>query len=71
MTVKVFFHQLEISFWDAFIPLMHKSPPVRFVVPRIYRLLHIREFQQTVKLTLALAFLGLTLGFTLGVLSHL
>lgn len=71
MSVKVLFHQLEISFWDAFIPLMHKSPPVRFVVSRIYRLLHIQEFQQTVKLTLALAILGLTLGFTLGVLSQL
>ena len=60
MRVKVLFHQLELSFWDAFIPLMHKSPPVRFFVPRIYRLLHIQEFRQTVKFTLALTILGLS-----------
>lgn len=69
MSVKALFHQLELSFWGAFIPLMHKSPSVRFVVPRVYRLFHIQEFQKTVKLTLALTILGLILGFTLGALS--
>ncbi len=71
MSVKVLFHQLELNFWDAFIPWMHKSPPVRFVVTRVYRLLHIEEFQKTVKLALALAILGLILGFTLGALSQI
>ncbi len=71
MSAKVLLHQLELSFWDAFIPLMHKSPPVRFVVPRVYRLLHIKEFQKTVKLTLALTILGLILGFTLGALNQI
>ncbi len=71
MNVKFLFHQLELSFWDAFIPIMHKSAPVRFIVPRVYRLLHIQEFRQTVKFTLALTILGLSLGFTLGVLSQL
>ncbi len=71
MSVKVLFHRLEISFWDAFIPLMHKSPPVRFLVPRIYRLLHIPEFRQIIKLSLLLTILGLILGFLLGVFSQI
>lgn len=71
MRVKVLFHQLELGFWDTFIPIMHKSALVRFTVPRVYRLLHLQEFRQTVKFTLALTLLGLSLGFTLGVLSQL
>ena len=71
MSVKVFVQRLELSFWNAFIPLMHKSPPIRFMVPRVYCLLHTREFQQTVKLSLLLTILGLFLGFTLGTLSQL
>ena len=71
MSVKVFLHQLELGFWDAFIPLMNQSPSVRYVVPRIYRLFHIKEFQDTVKHTLVLFILGLVLGFILGVLHQI
>lgn len=71
MSVKGIFHQLELSFWNAFIPLMHRSPLIRFIVPRIYRLLHIQEFRQTLRLTLLLSILGLILGFTLGALSQI
>ena len=71
MSVKVLFHRLEISFWDTFIPLMHKSPAVRFIVPRVYRLFHIPEFRQTVRISLLLTILGLILGFLLGVFSQI
>jgi ABC-type sulfate transport system permease component len=71
MSLKLLFQRLELSFWDVFIPLMHKSPPVRFIVPRVYRLIHSPEFRQTVKLSLAIAFFGLILGFIFGVLSQL
>ena len=71
MSVKVLFHRLEISFWDAFIPLMHKSPLVRFLVPRILSLIHLPEFRQIVKLSLLLTILGLILGFLLGVFSQI
>ena len=69
MSVKVLLHRIELNFWDAFIPLMHKSQPVRFLVPRIYRWLHINEVRQTVKLALVLTILGLVIGFALGSLS--
>ena len=68
MNVKVLLHQLELSFWDAFIPLMSKSSSVRYIVPRVYWLIHIKEFQDTVKLTLFLVMVGLLLGFVLGAL---
>jgi len=68
MNVKSLLHQLELSFWDTSIHLMNKSASVRYVVPRVYRLIHIEEFQNTVKLTLILTFVGLVLGFMLGVL---
>ena len=68
MSVKPILHQLELSFWDAFIPLLNKSPLVRFFVPRFYRLLHTKEFQATVKYALILAIFGLILGFVLGAL---
>lgn len=71
MDVKVLFHRLELNFWNAFIPLMHKSPPVRFIVPRVYRLLHMEEFRQMLKLSLLLTFLGLFLGFIWGVIGQL
>ena len=68
MSVKVLLHQLEIGFWDTFIPLINKSPSIRYVAPRVYRLFHIKEFQDTVKLTLILTIVGLIVGFLLGVL---
>jgi hypothetical protein len=71
MSLKVLLHQLELGFWDTFIPLMNKSPSVRYIVPRVYRLLHIKEFQDTVKLTLVLSIVGLMLGFVLGALHQI
>lgn len=68
MSVKPILHQLELNFWDVFIPLLNKSPLVRFFVPRFYRLLHIKEFQDTVKYSLVLAIIGLMIGFVLGAL---
>jgi hypothetical protein len=68
MSVKVLLHQLELGFWDTLIPLMNKSASLRYIVPRVYRLYHIEEFQNTVKHTLILTILGLLLGFVLGVL---
>ena len=50
---------------------MNKSPSVRYFVPRVYRLLHIKEFQDTVKLTLVLTIVGLILGFVLGALQQI
>ena len=61
--MKALLHQLELSFWDTFIPLMNKSPSVRYIVPRLYRLLHIKEFQDTLKYTVILTIVGLILGF--------
>ena len=69
MGVKPILHQLELNFWDAIIPLLNKSPLVRFFVPRIYRLLHIKEFQDTIKYSMVLAIFGLLLGFILGALT--
>jgi hypothetical protein len=71
MSVKILLHRLEINFWDSIIPLMHKSPPVRFLVPRVYRWLHTKEVQQTAKLVMALTILGLIIGFALGSLSQI
>jgi len=68
MSVKAILHNLELSFWDTFIPMMNKSESVRYIIPRIYRLLHIKEFQSTVKLTLVITILGLMIGFILGAL---
>ena len=66
MYVKAFLHRLELSFWDAFIPLMNKSTSIRYLMPRLYWLIHIKEFQDTVKLTLFLSIVGLIFGFILG-----
>ena len=63
MSMKALLHQLELSFWDTFIPLMNKSPSVRYIVPRFYRLVHIKEFQDTLKYTVILTIVGLILGF--------
>ena len=71
MNVKFFLHRLELNFWDAFIPLMYKSPPVRFLVPRVYRWLHTEEVQKTAKLVLVFTILGLIIGFALGSLSQI
>ena len=66
MTVKTFLHRIELTFWDTLIPIMDKSSIIRFVLPRLYRLLHIEEFQQTVKYTILISLLGLFLGFVIG-----
>jgi hypothetical protein len=71
MSVKPILHQIELSFWDAFIPLLNKSLLIRYFVPRIYRLIHLKEFQDTVKYSLVLAILGLLLGFVLGALHQI
>jgi len=71
MSVKVILHRLELNFWDTFISLMHKSPPIRFLVPRVYRWLHTKEVQQTAKLMTILTILGLIIGFALGSLSQI
>jgi hypothetical protein len=71
MSVKVLLHRLELNFWDSFIPLMHKSPLVRFLAPRIYCWLHTKEVQQTAKLVMILTVLGLIIGFVLGSLSQI
>ena len=71
MSVKPILHQLELSFWDAFIPLLDKSSLIRYLAPRFYRLLHLKEFQDTVKYSLLLTVIGLMLGFVLGALSPL
>ena len=63
MSVKALLNRLELSFWDTFIPLMNKSPSVRYIMPRLYRLLHIKEFQDTLKYTVILTIVGLILGF--------
>ena len=66
MSVKPILHQIELSFWDAFIPLLNKSPLIRYFVPRIYRLIHLKDFQDTVKYSLLLAIIGFILGFVIG-----
>jgi hypothetical protein len=68
MRAKEILHQIELDFWDAFIPLMNKSAYLRFILPRLYRIFHSKEFQNTVKTTLLLSILGLILGFLFGVL---
>jgi hypothetical protein len=71
LSVKAILYQLELSFWDAFIPLMDRSPSARYLLPRVYRVLHIKEFQHTIKLTFLLSILGLLLGFVLGALPQI
>jgi hypothetical protein len=71
MSVKVLLHQLELSFWDVFIPLINKSPSLRYIVPRVYRLLHIKEFQDMAKLALILTIAGLIIGFLMGTLHQI
>jgi hypothetical protein len=71
MSVKPILHQLELSFWDVFIPLLNKSPLIRYLAPRVYRVLHLKEFKNTVKYSLILTIIGLMLGFVLGALSHI
>ena len=68
MSVKGILHQLELSFWDKFILLMNRSRSVRYLAPRLYRLIHIKEFQDTMKLSLVLWVVGLILGFMLAAL---
>ena len=71
MSVKVLLHQIEIGFWDAFIPLMYQSRLVRFVVPRVYLILHNKEFKKTLGIIFGFAAIGLITGFVLGALSHI
>lgn len=71
MSVKPILHQLELSFWDVFIPLLNKSPLIRYLAPRVYRVIHLKEFQNTVKYSLILTIVGLMLGFILGALSQI
>ena len=68
---RIAVHKLEIRFWDAFIPLMRKSPTIRFFVPRIYRLFRIKEIHKTAGLILLLSILGMLAGFILGALSQI
>ena len=70
MSAKSLLQKLELSFWDGFIPLMSKSPLVRYIVPRAYRMVLIKEFHDTVKCTIILIFLGFIIGFVLGILPH-
>jgi hypothetical protein len=71
MSVKVLLQQIEISFWDAFIPLMYQSRLVRFIAPRVYLMLHNKELRKTLGLILASATLGLAAGFIWGALSQM
>lgn len=71
MPVKTILHRLELNFWDTLFPKMYKSRFLRFVLPRIYRLLHIKEFQDTVKYTFLISLLGLILGFVLGAFTQI
>jgi hypothetical protein len=71
MSVKPILHQLELSFWDVFIPILNKSPLIRYLAPRVYRVLHLKEFQNTVKYSLILTIIGLLLGFILGAFSQI
>lgn len=71
MSVKPILNQLELSFWDVFIPLLNKSPLIRYLAPRVYRVLHLKEFHNTVKYSLILTITGLLLGFVLGALSQI
>ena len=71
MSVKVLLYQIELSFWDNFIPMMNKSSSLRYIVPRVYRMIHTKEFQTTIRFSLFLAILGLILGFVLGTLPQI
>jgi hypothetical protein len=71
MRVKPILHQLELSFWDAIIPLLNKSPLIRYLAPRVYLMLHLKEFQNTVKYSLILTIIGLMFGFVLGAFSQI
>ena len=71
MSVKPILHQLELNFWDPFIPLLNKSPLIRYLAPRVYRVLHLNEFQNTVKYSLILTIIGLIIGFVLGAFSQI
>ena len=71
MSVKVIIHQIEIGFWDVFISIMHKSSFLRFIVPKVYRILHTKEFYTSIVLIFSLAFLGLSLGLIFGVISQI
>jgi hypothetical protein len=66
MSVKPFLHKIELNFWDVFIPYMSKSPLIRYLVPRVYRLFHTKEFQKNIKSTVVIVLTGLLLGFILG-----
>ena len=71
MSFKPLLNHLEINFWQSTINLMHASTPVRFAIPRIYRLYQtLTDINSTFRAVMWL-FSGLAIGFALGALKAL
>ncbi len=68
MNFKFLPRQLEINFWNAVIPLMKESPPVRFILMSGYALLQEFRLANNLMLSLLIGATGLLIGFSLGVL---
>ncbi len=70
MSAKVLLYQLEINFWNAVIPLMLNSPPVRYMLPRVYVLARGMFSTKTILQALLCTAAGVSVGFVLGMLSQ-
>ena len=68
MSFKPLLNHLEINFWQSTINLMRASSPVRFAIPRVYRLYQLLADIQVSFQTLLWLLSGLAIGFALGAL---
>ncbi len=70
MIPKIIVNRLEIYFWNAIIPLMQNSDPVRFLVPKAYAVTtQLLDFSTFFMISLGII-LGFLFGFCLGLLSQ-
>lgn len=65
------FIPMEIFFWNACIYLMSESRFVRFIIRESYQIVEGKAWRKILAQTIALASIGLTIGFGMGYLSAL
>lgn len=67
--VRYLYEQIELTFWNALIPLMEENHPLGKCIQEIYAFTKGRAWKGVLSKALFWVYLGLTLGLTLGLLS--
>jgi hypothetical protein len=70
MSVKLLINRLELNFWHLVIPLIQRSPAVRFVLPHAYQLFTSEVIKGFILPACLYAAGGLLTGFIIGYISR-